>query len=1203
MGVFIESVLFALVLLPISSCLQNKERYLTGNKSGAKIAQPRVTVLADLARSNKPVSILVENMPKPWAVHITKPPTVHLFKDPVTHAPLAPEAQGMGFFTTFTSDQGLALDAISSGIMDRKGNLWFGTLGGGVSRYDGKSFTNYTKAHGLAYNSVNRIKEDKWGSLWFGTSGGISRYDGKNFTNYTTAQGLAGDNVLDITEDKMGNLWLATAGGVSSYDGKSFTSYTKAHGLADNNVLSIIADKQGNLWFGTWGSGISSYDGKKFINYTTAQGLANDKIHYIMEDKKGDLWFATWGGGVSRYDGKSFTNYTTRVGMVSDFVRCINQDKAGNFWFGTLAGISCYDGKKFINYTTVHGLVNNDILSITEDKTGNLWIGTLGGGISRYNGKSFINYTPAQGLAQNLVLGIAEDKNGSLWFGTMGGGVSCYDGKSFINYTTEQGLVNNYLNGITLDKKGNLWFATVEGVSLYNGKSFTNETARGVLGSNFILSIIEDRKGSLWIGTLGGGVSRFDGKSYTKYTALQGLASNNILAITEDKTGNLWFATDGGGVSRYDGNSFTTYTTAQGLANNNVFHIKEDKTGNLWFGTGAGVSRYDGNSFINYTTANGLPDNNVWNIAIDSASNIIFGTNRGLGVLVSFTSNATGEKIGNHISTQNSLSNVELKNYTPQFEIYNSSTGYPFKDVNIQGTFTDSKGILWIGTGAAKIGLVRFDYSAIHKSSDPLVVTLQNIKVNNENICWYNLLPASYKKHVKSDSNTIASNITEEVSTLGKVLSEADRDSMRSKSDGIKFDSIRSFYPIPENLVLPYYHNSVTIDFAAIEINRPQLVKYQYILEGYDKEWSSFTNKTSATYGNIYEGTYIFKLKAQSPYGVWSEPLTYTFRVLPPYWRTWWAYTLYILIFLVTIWSLITWRIRTLKKEKTLLEKKVTVRTHELQEEKEKVESTLSELKSTQAQLIQSEKMASLGQVTAGIAHEIQNPLNFVNNFSDVNRELVVELKEEARSGNIEEVLAIAGSIEENEERIAHHGRRADSIVKGMLQHSRVTTGHKESTNINALADEYLRLSSYGMRAKDKNFNVEIKTDFDTTIGKINVVPQDIGRVLLNLFNNAFYAVNEKKKTADETYQPLVSVQTKKLTDKVEIKVSDNGNGIPQKIVDKIFQPFFTTKPTGQGTGLGLSLSYDTIKGHGGEIRVQSKEGEGSKFVFQLPEV
>ncbi len=290
-----------------------------------------------------------------------------------------------------------------------------------------------------------------------------------------------------------------------------------------------------------------------------------------------------------------------------------------------------------------------------------------------------------------------------------------------------------------------------------------------------------------------------------------------------------------------------------------------------------------------------------------------------------------------------------------------------------------------------------------------------------------------------------------------------------------------------------------------------------------------------------------------------------------------------------------------LSQQNETLEKQVQQRTSELSQ-------SLKDLKETQSQLVQREKMASLGELTAGIAHEIQNPLNFVNNFSEVNTELIDELKSEkskVKSERSEELEnEILNDISQNLEKIARHGKRADAIVKGMLQHSRASTGKKQPTDVNALADEYLRLSYHGLRAKDKSFNATFKTDFDETIGKIEVIPQDMGRVLLNLYNNAFYSVNEKKKAPalkGENYEPIVSVQTKRENDKVIIAVSDNGIGIPQKAVDKIFQPFFTTKPTGQGTGLGLSLSYDIVKGHGGELKVETKENEGAEFIIQLP--
>ncbi len=309
-------------------------------------------------------------------------------------------------------------------------------------------------------------------------------------------------------------------------------------------------------------------------------------------------------------------------------------------------------------------------------------------------------------------------------------------------------------------------------------------------------------------------------------------------------------------------------------------------------------------------------------------------------------------------------------------------------------------------------------------------------------------------------------------------------------------------------------------------------------------------------------------------------------------------YILLGILIVVVVIGIILWRYnQQRKKAYAQLEKQK----NETDQQRAKAEEALTELKSTQAQLIQSEKMASLGELTAGIAHEIQNPLNFVNNFSEVNTELIDELGQEVDKGNLDEVKAIANDIRENEQKINHHGKRADAIVKNMLLHSRSSTGKKEPTDVNALADEYLRLAYHGMRAKDKTFNAKFETDLDPSIEKISVIPQDIGRLILNLINNAFHAVSETQKQNQAGYEPTVTVGTSKLNGAIEIKVKDNGNGIPQKVLDKIFQPFFTTKPTGQGTGLGLSLAYDIVKAHGGEIKVNTRDGEFTEFVVHLP--
>ena len=921
------------------------------------VTAQRTTIIANLHDTLQPQITNLTEAPAPKTKQAGQPKVT-------TFTPNV--AQGQAFFTTYTSDDGLAMDAISWGkstICDSEGNIWFATQGGGVSKYDGKSFITYTTEQGLANNSVRSIAEDKSGNPWFGTDGGVSKYDGKSFITYTTEQGLANNTVLSIAEDKSGNLWFGTyGGGVSKYDGKSFITYTTEQGLANNSVRSIAEDKSGNLWFGTDG-GVSKYDGKSFITYTTEQGLANNSVRSIAEDKSGNLWFGTYGGGVSKYDGKSFITYTTEQGLANNSVLSIAEDKSGNLWFGTSGGgVSKYDGKSFITYTTEQGLANNSVRSIAEDKSGNLWFGTYGG-VSKYDGKSFITYTTEQGLANNYVLSIAEDKSGNLWFGTSGGGVSKYDGKSFITYTTEQGLANNSVRSIAEDKSGNLWFGTYGGgVSKYDGKSFITYTTEQGLANNSVRSIAEDKSGNLWFGTYGGGVSKYDGKSFITYTTEQGLANNTVLSIAEDKSGNLWFGTDGGGVSKYDGKSFITYTTEQGLANNYVFSIAEDKSGNLWFGTEEGLNVVVCRSGVDSNTTNeikmrnvtkqlnNLPDLVIGAIQIDPSGRMVLGTNFGLYALAA-----------------NAVATIVENTTVVQGTVYNQFTGYPVKDVNYGGnnngaTCIDNKGVFWVGHGSN--GVTRVDLDAVNKSIGAPNVVINKVSLKGEAICWYNLgaslrvpLERSRKETKQSaPDNEIASSVTllrnddstvvaqQEIATYGKVLSQAERDTLQQRFTGITFDGITKFYPLPENLVLPYAHNALTFEFNAIETGRNFMVNYQFMLKGMDEEWSPVTKKREATYNNLSEGNYTFLLKAESPWGVWSEPIEYSFKVLPPWYRTWWAYLGYAIIGLLVIWGLIQMQTKKLKEEQKVLEQKVEEATVEIRSQKSLVESQKKEV-------------------------------------------------------------------------------------------------------------------------------------------------------------------------------------------------------------------------------------------------------------------
>jgi len=416
---------------------------------------------------------------------------------------------------------------------------------------------------------------------------------------------------------------------------------------------------------------------------------------------------------------------------------------------------------------------------------------------------------------------------------------------------------------------------------------------------------------------------------------------------------------------------------------------------------------------------------------------------------------------------------------------------------------------------------------------------------------------------------------------------------------GIPYESELS---ATQNITLSHNQNDISMEYVGFHFNNSASNKYQYKLTPSNDEWINAGTERTARYPNLNPGVYTFQVKAANSDGVWSEDTSVTFTINPPWWQTKWAYILFSVMAIGSIISLVRYRSRALQIENKKLEERVAIRTSEL-------EDSLENLKATQNQLIQSEKLASLGELTAGIAHEIQNPLNFVNNFSEVSGELIDEMNEEIENAmmpdagiqHLEEIRDISSDIKENLSKILHHGKRADGIVKGMLQHSKTSSGEKEDTDINELADEYLRLAYHGLRAKDKSFNATINTDFDTSIDKVRVIPQDMGRVLLNLITNAFYAVDAKRKEGHEGYLPTLTIGTGKTNNAIVISIKDNGKGIPASIIEKIFQPFFTTKPTGEGTGLGLSLAFDIIQAHGGSLNVESKEDQWTEFKIHLP--
>lgn len=761
-------------------------------------------------------------------------------------------------FSSFNKLQGLQYTNIQSIIEDKSGNLWFGTNGGGVAKYDGQNFTNFTQNEGLGNNNVSCIFEDENGNLWFGTwGGGVTKYDGQNFTHFTAKEGLSSDYVFSIMGDRSGNLWVGTLdGGVSKYDGKSFTHFTTKEGLGFNSILSIIEDRNGNLWMGTDGGGVSRYDGKNFTHFTTKEGLSHDIVTCIAEDKNGNLWFGTQGRGISKYDGQNFTHFTQKESLRNDFVLSIIEDKAGTIWFSNWGGgVTKFDGQDFTHFAVIEGLRNANVQSVLEDKSGNLWFGTGGDGISKYNGQGLKHFTKKDGLT-HPVRGIVEDKSGNIWFGTYGGGVTTFDGQNFTHFTEKDPGYSVLVTSILEDNSGNLWFgAWGGGITKYDGQNFTHFTEKEGLSINRVTSILEDKSGNLWIGTDFGGVSKYDGKTFTHFTTKEGLSHNIVSCIAEDKNGYLWFGTMGGGVTKFDGQTFTHFTEKEGLSNY-VLSIITDQSGNIWFGTlGDGVVKYDGKNFTHFTEKEELSNNTIQSIIEDENGNLWFGTDLGLSKLTQAKQAEMTEKIGLGTISE---SDAFFTNYTYEDGLLGAGVNAG------QSIFEAKNGAVWVGAGDR---LTVFHPTELRADTAAPNLQLTNLALFNENIAWVNLA------HKKDTSITMGNGV---------------------KLVGFQLEGISKWYNVPQGLSLAYNNNYLTFSFVGITLQSPGLVKYQHQLEGLEDRWSALTTHNEATYGNLSPGAYTFKAKAMNREGVWSKELRYTFTIRPPWWRTWWAYVCYI---------------------------------------------------------------------------------------------------------------------------------------------------------------------------------------------------------------------------------------------------------------------------------------------------------------------
>lgn len=816
-------------------------------------------------------------------------------------------------FSSFNKLQGLKHGNVNCIVEDKHGNLWFGTDGGGISRYDGKWFTHFTEQEGLVNNVVRSMLQDESGKLWIGTDGGITLFDGKHFTNYSKKEGLPCEVIYSIVQDHKGQIWFGTEKGILVYNGKTFLHYNELSGFTNERVWTIVHDKHKGFWIGT-DNGLYSYSGIQFKHHIPADG-STLTVRCLLQDRNGYLWGGTDGNGAFRFDGSTFYAFTANDGLSNNKVLCLIMDKGGDIWFGTDGnGITRYNGKNIIQYNKPQGLTNDVVLTAMQDHGGNLWFGTYGGGVAKYNGKLFTHITQSEGLSDNVVRGILKDAEGHLWFGTNGGGVVKYDGINFINYSLKQGMTNDVVRCLVQDNDENIWMGTHGGgIIKFNGSTFYTYTTGQGLPHNIIRTALKDSKGRLWFGTGGGGAVCYNGRTFTVFGLKQGLGNGVVLSLCEDQKGNIWMGTEGSGVYVYDGKKIIQYNHKNGLKNDFVFAIYNDKKDNIWIGSGGGgLALFNGKTFTHFTEREGLSNNFVFSIMQDSEKNYWFATRFGLNKITAPRYNDLEELLVDSTKQPDSVFNA-YKRGEVFFKTYSYEDGFLGIGCYANSICEDNKGQIWFGSNDR---LTIYNPKGDETDSRAPDIQLNDVELFNENISWIDLFDHQ-KQQVKDTTLTLGNGV---------------------HVSNFNFKSINNNYGVPDSLDLAYDNNFLTFKFIGISQRQPARVKYQYRLEGFDKNWSALVLRNEAPYGNLPPGKYIFKVRAMNSEGYWSNEINYPFSIRPPWWRTTWFTILLVSGIVAVLYLVYSLRIRVLRVRQRRLEQIVASRTTEVVLQKEEAE-------------------------------------------------------------------------------------------------------------------------------------------------------------------------------------------------------------------------------------------------------------------------
>jgi signal transduction histidine kinase/ligand-binding sensor domain-containing protein len=1047
-------------------------------------------------------------------------------------------------------------------------------------------------------------------------------------THWDSKKGMPNDLVLSIFQTSDGFIWLSGYFGLARFDGSEFAHFSSKNEplFTSDGFVSVLAESSDTaLWIATPGSGLLRYKQGKFEVYLkdkanlfvvgvingddlliTVGNSSQEFIVFNARTKKSSIippeergtWFAkrlltnTRPSASNNIASGRFglPKVLNRNGVLDTLnadngtldglaYSSIFTDSKGRIWMGSDQGLFTLEQEKLKPYPGMEAQSLAPISPtrglIAEDDQKGIWVGTKDGLAYLPDGAKAFSLYPNQGLGGiRNVSCLMKDQEGNIWAGT-DKGLFKFSRSKVINFSEKDGIANSRMAGVLELDPDDYMIATRENkvYTIRNNKvlpySFRNPN---LLADNFeILHLYKDAQQNIWIGG-NRVIVRINSREEKRYNV-----PTQARMVTTGIDGRIYFAVINRGIAYINEHDSLSYLNVGVDLGSYFLSSLRQRADGSWILTSYNegiVIATPGKKPIYYKQVDSVSGVPVFNSYEDKDGTLWFPTANGIARL-----------------------------HNGKLEVIGTKDGMP--DASAFEILEDASGNFWI---PGNYGVVKV------KKSD----LVKRLADRSHTILWTMLDEAdglNNRQTVGARHSILSSDGKVLVVGVGGLIMidptkiQSDKKQPLLAINGLAVDDrpVDMTWPV---VVSPGDHRYV-FSYSALSFIAPEKVMIKFRMKGYDRDWIVSKGERRAIYTNLPPGDHVFEVIAANSDGVWTDvPKQFFFTVKPLIYQTAWFRILSLLALIGLIWLIVRWRTASARERNIQLEKEVGKRTEELSKQKKELEHTLGSLKSTQNQLIQAEKMASLGELTAGIAHEIQNPLNFVNNFSEVSADLIGEMKDEFTKGDTKEGFAIADDIKQNLDKILHHGKRADAIVKGMLQHSRTGTGVKESTDINALADEYLRLAFHGLKAKDKSFNAQFKTEFDPNIGKVDVVPQDIGRVLLNLISNAFYAVNERKKTAGDGYIPEVTVKTELRNSPIRqsdnssivlVSVADNGMGISEANRNKIFQPFFTTKPTGQGTGLGLSLSYDIVKAHGGELKVESKQGEGSRFIIQLP--